>query len=200
VVFSEITRGGILSKTLAGVDAARKAGLEPIKLNMVVLRGQNDHEVADLGRFAMEHGCQMRFLELMPIGEAAAGFEERYVSTAEVRSRISSQFSLAELPFDPQSTCRSFEARDARGRSTLVGFISPYSEPFCGGCWRLRLTSTGLLIGCLARPAGIPLAPMLRDGADPDAEALYAAVEQALQMKRRNREFAQTRQMVEIGG
>ena len=198
--FAAITGGASLSRTLAGIVAARQAGLAPVKLNAVVLRGRNDHEIPALIQFAIESGCQVRFLELMPIGEAAAGFEERFVPAAEIRSRINGHFSLTALAVDPLSTSRNFESRDSSGGSTRVGFISPYSEPFCGGCWRLRLTSTGTLIGCLARPEGLPLAPLLRNGAEPDCEALAEAVEQALRWKRRNREFAQPRQMVQIGG
>ena len=69
--FAAITRGGQLERTLDGIDAARRAGLDPVKLNTVVLRGENDHKAAALVRFAIEHGCQVRFLELMPIGVAA---------------------------------------------------------------------------------------------------------------------------------
>jgi len=198
--FTSITRGGILGKTLAGIVAARRAGLHPIKLNTVVMRGQNDREVADLVRFAMDYGCQLRFLELMPIGVAATEFEDHFVSSAEVGERLSRKFTLTALPVDPQDTSRNFEADDERGRTAIIGFISPYSEPFCAGCWRLRLTSTGVLMGCLARPGGIPLASLLRARPKPDADALVAAVEEALSMKRRNGEFIQPRAMVGIGG
>jgi cyclic pyranopterin phosphate synthase len=198
--FAAVTRGGILSKTLAGIAAAQRAGLSPVKLNVVVMRGRNDSEVAGLVRFAIEHDCQIRFLELMPIGVAAAGFEERFVSTAEVRERLAEEFALAALPVDPHDTSRNFVARDGRGRSAIVGFISPYSEPFCAGCWRLRLTATGALIGCLARSERIPLATLLRGGRRMDGEAIAAAVEQALSIKRRNGEFIQPQAMVGIGG
>ena len=198
--FSAVTRGGDLDKTLAGIAAAQHAGLYPIKLNMVVMRGRNDHEVADLVRYAMKHDCQMRFLELMPIGVAAAAFEDRFVSTAEVRERLLEEFALTAIPVDPHDTSRNFLADDGHGGSAIIGFISPYSEPFCAGCWRLRLTATGVLIGCLARSEGIALAPLLRGSADTDGEELVEAVEQALGMKRRDGEFVQPRAMVGIGG
>lgn len=197
--FAAITRGGILAKTLAGIAAARRAGLHPIKLNTVVMRGRNDQEVADLVRFALDHGCQVRFLELMPIGVAADGFDDCFVSSAEVRERLGREFTLTALPVDPQDTSRDSVAEDNRGRTAIVGFISPYSEPFCAGCWRLRLTATGVLIGCLARSGGIPLASLLRSS-KPNVDALDAAVEEALRMKRRNGEFIQPRAMVGIGG
>ena len=199
-MFEAITRGGSLDRALAGIEAAHQAGLLPVKLNVVVMRGRNDLEVAGLVRFAMEHDCQIRFLELMPIGVAAEGFEDRFVSTAEVRERLLKEFTLSALQVDPHDTSRNFVAAGGDGRSAIVGFISPYSDPFCGGCWRLRLTATGVLIGCLARPQGIPLAPLLRGRRDSSGEALAAAVEQALGMKRRNGEFVQPRAMVGIGG
>ncbi len=176
--FAAITHGGILENTLAGIAAARRVGLDPIKLNMVVMRGENDHEVADLVRFAAGHGCQMRFLELMPIGVAAAGFGDRFVSSAEVLEKLAREFALTPLPIDPRSTSRNFVAEDHSGRWTKIGFISPSSQPFCGGCRRLRLTATGVALGCLARPTGIPIASLLRSASEPDAEALVAAVEQ----------------------
>ena len=198
--FSAITRGGSLRKTLSGIEAALQAGLRPVKLNMVVMRSLNDDEVGGLVRFAMEHDCQVRFLELMPIGVAAADFENRFVSSAEVRARLGPEFTLYPLPVDPHDTSRNFIASDGRGRTATVGFISPYSEPFCAGCWRLRLTAAGELMGCLARPERIPLASLLRGGTKVDVEAICAAVEQAVAMKRRNGEFIQPRAMLAIGG
>ena len=198
--FAAITRGGVLEKTLAGIDAARRAGLDPVKLNVVVLRGVNEHEAPALVRFAMGHGCQVRFLELMPIGEAADGFESLFVSSAEVRSTLASEFGLAPLPVDAEDTSRNFVAEDRRGCRAIVGFISPSSEPFCNACPRLRLTAAGVLIGCLARDEGLPLAPLLRGLPGPDVAALEDAIARALRMKRRDGVFAQPRAMVGIGG
>lgn len=91
-------------------------------------------------------------------------------------------------------------ARDERGRSTVVGFISPFSQPFCRGCSRLRLTATGDLLGCVARSEGVPLAGLLRRHHGSDGAAIAAAVEQALTMKRRDGVFVQPRVMAGIGG
>lgn len=198
--FAAITRGGLLERTLSGIAAAQGAGLNPLKLNMVVMRGENDHEIANLMRFAIDHGCQMRFLELMPIGGAAAGFERLFVPTSEVQQRLREEFVLVALPVEPAGTSRNFIVRDRSGRSAIAGFISPYSEPFCAGCRRLRLTSTGVLIGCLARAEGIPLATLLRGNPDGDGDNLIAAARGALAMKRRNGAFIQPRAMVGIGG
>lgn len=198
--FAAITHGGILENTLAGIAAALRAGLDPVKLNMVVMRGENDHEVAGLVRFAIGHGCQVRFLELMPIGVAATGFRDRFVSSAEVLERLADEFALTELPIDPRSTSRNFVAEDQSGRWTTIGFIPPSSRPFCAGCRRLRLSATGVMLGCLARPVGIPIASLLRSGSDLDAEALVTAVEEALGMKRMDSQFVQPQEMMGIGG
>jgi cyclic pyranopterin phosphate synthase len=198
--FAALTSGGVLSKTLDGIGAARRAGLDPVKLNVVVLRGLNDREAPALLRFAMQQGCQVRFLELMPIGVAADGFEDLFVSSAEVRFTLAREFGLAPLPVRPEDTSRNFVAEDARGRRAIVGFISPYSEPFCGACARLRLTATGVLMGCLARDEGIPLAPLLRGPSGPDVKALEGAVEAAFGTKRRDGAFRQPCAMVGIGG
>ena len=136
--YAEITRGGVLSKTLAGIAAARQAGLQPVKLNMVVLRGMNDHEVADLVRFAMQHGCQMRFLELMPIGEAAAGFEERFVPSAEVRRGLAGKFSLTAHSLRSRRVPAGISwPRRTRARSTSSDSSRPtasHSAAAAGGC------------------------------------------------------------------
>jgi cyclic pyranopterin phosphate synthase len=124
---------------------------------------------------------------------AAAGFEDRFVASAEVRERLSREFTLRPLPVDPRATSRNFVAEDGRGGRAIAGFISPSSEPFCAGCRRLRLTASGMLIGCLARPEGISLLSC-------SGEALAAAVESALAMKRRDAAFIQPWAMVGIGG
>jgi cyclic pyranopterin phosphate synthase len=198
--YAAITGGGVLAKTLEGIEEARRAGLDPIKLNMVVLRGMNQQEPPGLVRFAMEHGCQARFLELMPIGEAASRFDSLFVPSSEVRAKLESEFRLTAREMAFQNTSRDFVAEDRDGRKAVVGFISPSSEPFCGGCRRLRLTSTGTLIGCLARDEAIPLAPLLRQAGGQDTEGLVAALERALATKRQDGRFEQPRRMVGIGG
>jgi cyclic pyranopterin phosphate synthase len=192
--YRAITGGGILEDTLAGIAAARQAGLAPLKLNTVVVRGRNDHELPALVSFAMRNGCQMRFLERMPIGAAAGN---GFVPSAEVRLRLEREFTLVALPADPAATSRNFTATGQSGHSAIVGFISPRSEPFCGACRRLRLTATGLLIGCLARPEAVPLAPLLRSL---DPEAIGRAVEHALGAKRLDDRFLQPLPMVALGG
>lgn len=195
-----MARGGELQRALDGIEAALRIGLNPLKLNMVVMRGKNDHEVLDLARFGLAHGCTVRFLELMPIGIAAAEFDRHFISSAEVRERLSTEFRLTPLPEDPQESSREFLAEHRDGCATTLGFISPYSHPFCSGCRRLRLTASGVLMGCLARSAGIPLAPLLRGSGDPDRSAIGGAIAEAVAVKRADGAFVQPRDMAGIGG
>jgi cyclic pyranopterin phosphate synthase len=198
--FRALARGGELRRTLAGIEEALRIGLTPLKINTVVMRGQNDHEVLDLARFGMERSCPVRFLELMPIGIAAAEFERHYVSSAEVRDRLSAEFAFTPMPENPGEISRDFVAEHRTGRTVTLGFISPYSQPFCSGCRRLRLNSTGVLMGCLLRPHGFPMTPYLRGRGEPDSKAIIAAIEEAVKLKRSNGEFIQPRAMVSIGG
>ncbi len=197
-IFAKLSHGGSLAATLAGIDAALEAGLRPLKLNTVVMRGINDHEVPDLVDFAMGRGCTIRFLELMPIGPAAADFQTLFVPAAEVQSRLEACYTLSQLPYRAGGTSRDFQAVDGGGRTTTVGFISATSKPFCGGCRRLRLTATGELIGCLARSKGISLRPLLDAGAEPSAVA--AAITDALAQKRHRPVFEQGHTMATMGG
>jgi GTP 3',8-cyclase len=161
-VFAQISRGGVLARTLDGIRAALAAGFTPVKLNTVVLRGVNDAEVGDLMRFGLQTGCHLRFLELMPIGVAALDFAKRFVAAAETRERLQrDDFAWHELPWDPAETSRDWRVRDAGGRETVCGFIAPTTQPFCDECHRLRLTSEGRLHGCLARASEHDLTPLL---------------------------------------
>ena len=196
--FRRITRGGVVGKTVEGIDAALRANLRPVKLNMVVMREINDHEVCDLMSFALERGCELRFLELMPVGHGAELFEHAFVATESVRRMLESRFELEPIDrAEGSSASRYSVRRTADGLAGVAGFISPCSDPFCAGCTRLRLTADGRLIGCLAREDGIHIRRFL---ADADDAALVAAVRRAIQWKRTDRYFSQTTAMATIGG
>jgi len=198
--FAAITGTDALGDVLDGIRAARTAGLAPVKLNTVVLRGWNDEEVVDLVRWALDADCHIRFIELMPLGPAKKRYRETFVSGEEVRRRLESVFEMHPLPFVPGGSARMFEVSDGQGRRGLVGFITPQSHPFCASCARLRLTSTGELVGCLAQGSGWNIRPLLRrDGAEEMAE-LLSVVRRVLESKRRCRGFVSTRPMAAVGG
>ena len=196
--FRHITRGRI-GPVLDGIEAAQAAGLE-VKLNAVVMRGINDTDVFDLLAFAGERNLPVRFLEMMPIGPAAAEFQRLYVSGAEIMRRMRAQGDLQPLPHQRGDTSRDAIFTDRQGRKTVCGFILPTSQPFCDGCRRLRLSADGNLFGCLAQPDSIdPRAAFERAGAG-DLQPLRRCVEQALRMKQRSQRFREQRAMVRMGG
>ncbi len=206
-VYWRLTRGGDLGRVLEGISAAESAGLRPVKLNAVVMRGVNDsdRELAKLARYAARAGCEVRFLELMPIGPAAARHEEQFVSSAEVRRRLSRTFDLRPSPGCTTGgrsggTSRDYLTRDEAGREGVIGFIASCTAPFCRGCNRLRLTATGRLLGCLAQREGLDLGPLLRREGPGVERQLSEAVEGALDIKLRARRFVRQEMMVKVGG
>ncbi len=196
-VFHWLTRGGDLRATLAGVYAALTHDLRPVKLNTVVIRGINDAELPQLVAFAIRNACEIRLIELMPIGPGADFYPDGFMSSAAVRRSLSAHFVLNPARPSYGSSARLYQVTDADGRRGTVGFISSCSDPFCGGCNRLRVTADGRLIGCLARNGGISVREMLRTG---DRAALCEAVRAVLGAKRRGRLFAQGMAMASIGG
>lgn len=172
--FRMLTYGGELRRTLKGIKAAQDCGLAPLKINTVVMKGYNDNEIVDITRFALDTGCQIRFLELMPISHARAVFHDLFVPTSDVRDRLEQSFTLRSIVCKEGQTSCDFYAYDGRGRHGTVGFISPQTRPFCNACTRLRLTSTGHLISCLARQDG----PCIRDFLRTDSsQAIHSLVE-----------------------
>ena len=165
--FRAITRRGELQHTLAGIEAARRAGLEPVKINTVVMRGINDDEVVDFARHTLSDGWNVRFIEVMPLGEGASLAGDTYVPTDEVRTRIEEELG----PLEPASLSGSGPARVWRlpGATGTLGFISAISHHFCHECNRLRLTANGRLVPCLLSDLEFDLRTPLRSGAT-DAE------------------------------
>lgn len=198
--YSVITRGGKLDNCIDGIQEALVQGISPVKLNMALLRGVNDQEITDLVNFGLQTGCQVRFLELMPVGVASEIFDQRFFPWSEAYDRIESHFNLQPLPYQAGSTSRDFEVKDARGRSTVCGFISPTSHPFCKGCKRLRLTNDGRLLGCLAKCESIDLRPALDRALGGDPTPLGELVASALSIKLGVHNLADQNNMVRIGG
>jgi len=198
--FSRLTRGGRLDLTLAGIEAAQAAGFRSVKINTVVLRDENDFEVCDLVRFALAAGLEIRFLELMAIGIAAARHPFWFVSSREVRERLEAEFRLVAFESTVEERTRIYLAEDCRGRTTRVGFISPVTEPFCASCQRLRLTADGRLLGCLMHSTGPDLLPLLRRPGSPDFVRLDRAIGATLEAKYALRNSSSPRLMAGIGG
>lgn len=161
--FERITRGGSLAQVLAGIDAARAAGLE-LKLNTVVVRDENDDELEALTRWAWSIGATPRFIELMPIGEGASLGTARHVGAAEMRARLAGLLDAHDARPDPErGPARYVASRDGAGR---VGFITAVSDEFCASCNRLRVTALGELRACLASRRAVSLRDVLRAGTD----------------------------------
>ncbi|MFH1681393.1 MAG: GTP 3',8-cyclase MoaA [Candidatus Eisenbacteria bacterium] len=161
--FRRVRRGGEAAKTLAGIDAALREGLVPVKLNVVLLRGVNDGELVEFVSFGIDRGIEVRFLELMAIGEAVPIHADRFLSMDDALERLRRVFRVERIPRPDGSPSIPFAVSNGRGFRGTIGFIPPVSRPFCGACRRLRLSATGLLRGCLMNEGGADLAPIFRE-------------------------------------
>ncbi len=197
--FARLAQGGQVARTTAGIEAAQAAGLHPVRINTVVLRGINDHEAEAIVEFALEHGCEPRFIELMPSGLPPADYQRWFMSSAELRERLARSFALEPETHAVGSSSRRFRVA-GRGRGGHIGFISPGSHPFCAGCRRLRLTADGRLLGCLGRAEHIGLGGLLRAQEAGSDERIAAALHVALGCKRGAGPFAVAMPMSRIGG
>jgi cyclic pyranopterin phosphate synthase len=168
--FAAITRRDRITDVLEGLRAAQAAGLAPVKINAVPVRGVNDDEIVDLTEFAAEHGYHMRFIESMPLDAQGAWDRDRMVTAEEILDRLGERFSL--VPVGRQDNAPAEEWRIA-GTQAVVGVIASVTRPFCGSCDRVRLTADGQLRNCLFATHESDLRALLRGSAD-DA-ALEAA-------------------------
>lgn len=165
--FKLMTRGGRLDLVWQGIEAADAVGLRPIKLNTVVLKGQNDHEVGDMAALTLDRPWQVRFLEIMPLEGVGEVHDESLVTSEETQARLEARFGpLEPLEADPADPARLWRIPGAAG---TIGFISPVSAPFCAACNRVRLTADGKLRLCLLRNDEVDLRDLMRVGADNDA-------------------------------
>lgn len=200
--FRRITRWGRLEDVLAGREAALAAGLRPVKVNTVVVRGLNDDEVVDLARLTLEPDWHVRFIEVMPLGEGAHWSGDGTVSAAEIRRRIEAALGplVAVRGEAGAGPARYYRLPGAKG---TLGFISPVTEHFCQACNRLRLTSDGRLLPCLLSDLAIDLRTPLRAGADDGT--LREIFRRAVVAKPRGHHLAEepvpnARPMSQIGG
>ncbi len=171
--YAALTRGGDLRRALAGIEAARGAGLA-VKLNAVLRRSAWRDDVPQLLDFAGERGLEVRLIELMRTGTELAWVSEEHVAAAEVRRWLEGQGCLAPLP-SPYAAPAERTALRWRGHEVALGWITPVSHPFCAACDRLRLDARGRLRRCLMDPLAIPLLDLLRDRERATAFARVAA-------------------------
>ena len=145
--FARITRvPNGYDNVLAGIRAARRVGLEPVKVNCVLLRGFNEDQIIPFGMFAREEGVVVRFIEFMPLEEDRTWTRDRVVSLEEIVARMSEYKPLVEIEHEHSETARRYRFEDGIGE---IGIIAPVSQPFCGACSRIRLTSDGKIRTCL---------------------------------------------------
>jgi len=199
--FERITGLGKLDKALSSIDAAYQAGLQPVKINMVVMRGINDDEILDFARMSQNQGWNVRFIEFMPIGSAKNEILKT-VPTREIRRRIET-LGKPE-PYTGKTgngPARYYRLPGAKG---TIGFISPMTEHFCNTCNRLRLTADGHLRPCLLNDEELDLKEALRNSSISDNELLHL-IQQAVATKRERHHLNEgivpkKRPMRQIGG
>ena len=161
--FRRISRVGKLEKVLAGIDAAREAGFDRIKLNSVIMRGYNEDEVIPLTDYALSRDIDIAFIEEMPLGEASDhSREETTCSNEWVRGQIEQKYRLINSTAKTAGPSRYVQVV---GKKSRIGFISPVSHNFCEDCNRVRVTVEGRLLLCLGNEHSVDLREVLRDGA-----------------------------------
>ncbi|HEV8524342.1 MAG TPA: GTP 3',8-cyclase MoaA [Terriglobales bacterium] len=200
--FARITRvPNGFHAVLAGVRAAKKAGLEPVKVNCVLLRGFNDDQIVEFAKFARDEEVVLRFIEFMPLEEDRVWSPEIVVTLKEILERIRAFRPLVEIPHQRSETARRYTFDDGVGE---IGIIAPVSQPFCGHCSRVRVTSDGKIRTCLFSIFDHDLhAVMRRGGSDND---LVAFIRKVIQKKEERHHIGEpdfikpSRSMVHIGG
>jgi cyclic pyranopterin phosphate synthase len=164
--FIKITGRDGLRQVLESIDLARDLGLNPVKVNAVIIRGLNDHEIEPLADFARDRELSLRYIEFMPLDSGRAWLKELVVPGREILERLRAHHDLIPVaPDDPAETARRWCLAGSRAE---IGIIAPVSEPFCGHCNRVRLTADGNIRTCLFSVTEHDLRERLRGGADDD--------------------------------
>src|SRR5512147_486254 len=169
--FARITRvGNGYEAVLAGVRVSRRAGLDPVKVNCVLLRGFNDDQIPAFGKFARDEGVVVRFIEFMPLEEERVWSPEIVVRLEEIVERMAEFRPLVEIPHQRSETARRYRFDDGVGE---IGIIAPVSHPFCGHCSRIRITSDGKIRTCLFSVWDHDLHELMRRGVSDDELAQF---------------------------
>ena len=173
--FKRISRVGRLEKVLAGIEAARVAGFDRIKLNSVIMRGYNEDEVIALTDYALDRDIDIAFIEEMPLGDASDhSREETTCSNEWVRGQIEQKYQLID---SAEKTAGPSRYAQIVGKKSRIGFISPVSHNFCEDCNRVRVTVEGRLLLCLGNEHSVDLRAVLRDGASTHSDLKRAIIE-----------------------
>lgn len=183
-VFRRITRTGDLNKVLAGIQAARATGFDKVKLNTVIMRGINDHEINRLVDFAIANALDIAFIEEMPLGQVGHDRPQTWFSNDEALAQLQQHYTLLPSTETTGGPARYYRIPDSR---TKIGFISPHSHNFCEACNRVRITCKGELYLCLGQDDKVDLMPLLRSHAD-DA-MLRQTIIDAMQIKPKGHDF-----------
>lgn len=181
--FLAITRWGKFDKVMAGIDAAQAAGLK-IKINAVALKGVNEDEYDRMIAWCGERGCDLTFIETMPMGDIDGDRTDQYLPLSVVRARLSERWTLDDTDYSTGGPARYARVRETGGR---VGFITPLTHNFCESCNRVRLTCTGTLYMCLGQDDAADLRTPLR--ASDNDDLLSAAIEEAITRKPKGHDF-----------
>ena len=200
--FTRITRvPGGYDRVLAGIRAARRAGLWPLKVNCVLMRGFNEDQIIPFGMFAREEGVTVRFIEFMPLEEDRVWSPATVVTLDEILARMAEYRPLVEIPHARSETARRFRFDDGIGE---IGIIAPVSHPFCGHCSRIRITSDGKIRTCLFSVWDHDLYAEMKRGANDEELAEFI---RGVVMKKEERHHIgepdfvpASRTMVHIGG
>jgi len=181
--FRAITRWGDIDKVLAGIEAARKAGLA-VKINAVALKNVNEEEIPSLMQWAHGNGMALTLIEVMPMGEVGEGRIDQYVPLSLLRARLAKHYTLTDLDEDTGGPARYVRVAETGGK---LGFITPMTHNFCESCNRVRITCTGTLHTCLGHEDASDLRKPLRASADNDL--LSAAIDRAIGLKPKGHDF-----------
>lgn len=184
--FARIAGSGALADVLTGLEAARAAGLHPIKINMLALRGVNDDEFEDMVEFCLSRGFTLRFIETMPMGAAGREASRHYLDLQEVQKHLTRKYDLIPTLMPGGGPARYFQVK---GSGLRIGFITPISQHFCASCNRVRLAVDGTLYLCLGQEHRLELRPLLRAGIS--ETELRAVLVDAIRRKPERHEFGE---------
>jgi cyclic pyranopterin phosphate synthase len=201
--FRDIAGGGDFGKIAAGIEAAKKNGFKPVKLNAVIIRGCNDDEIIDLASLARAADVTMRFIEYMPFDGQRLWGIHKVVSGNEILEKIRAHYELVMVPHEDGSTAELYRFADSVGE---IGIITSITEPFCSDCDRIRLSADGKIVPCLFDTSGFDLKPLLRGHASDEELSEFiqnAVIQKAAGVEtllKKFRKLEHVRPMYTIGG